>query len=61
MVGGDEQSTLADFVGGAAIDLEFVIGEVGNAAIVLLVLGISEKNDALDLILNGAAESRNGS
>ena len=52
----DVQRTVADGVGGVAVDLGLLGREVGDTAIVLAVLGVAEEDDTLDLVLDGRVE-----
>lgn len=56
----DEERAIADGIGGAAVDLGLVRGKVGDTAVVLLVLGVAEEDDALDLVLDGRVELADG-
>lgn len=47
---GDGKSTNADQIASCAEDLQAVLRVVGDGATVLLVLGVSEENSALDLV-----------
>lgn len=52
--------TVADGVRNIAVDRQLGRGEVGDAAEVLEVLGVAEQDDALDLVLDRRAQSRDG-
>lgn len=49
----DDQGPFADQITGLAVHEEPVDGVIGDAAVVLLVLGPSEQHDALDLLADG--------
>lgn len=56
----DEQSAIADGVGGAAVDLGAVARVVGDAAQVLEVLGVAEERGADNLVLDSARKLGEG-
>jgi len=60
VAGEDEEGAPADGVGGGAVDGGLALGEVGDAAAVLDVLGVAEEDDALDLVLEGGVELGDG-
>jgi len=61
MGGRHDQATLADLISHLAEDLEAVGWIVGYSAVVLLVLGIAEEYDALDLLADSCAAVADGS
>lgn len=61
MGGRDGQGALADPVSRLAEDLEAVGGIVGDSAVVLLILGVAEEHDALDLFADRRAAVADGS
>jgi len=56
MSGEDEQGAPANRVGGGAVHLGLGLGEVGDLAKVLEVLGVAEQDDTLDLVLDCGGE-----
>jgi hypothetical protein len=52
---GDRQRTVAHLVARGAKHLEAVAGIAGDAAVVLLVLCVSEQDGADDLVAHGGA------
>ena len=58
---GKDERTLADEVAPVAEDGGPLGRVVGDALVVLLVLGVAEEDGALDLLLDGGAELREGS
>jgi hypothetical protein len=57
---GDDERAGADGIANIAEDLGTLTGVIGDGAAVLEVLGVSEEGDALDLLLDGAAELADG-
>lgn len=55
-----DQAAGADQVSDSTEDLEAVGRVVGNLAVVLLVLGVAEEDDALDLLADGGATVADG-
>lgn len=52
----DDQRAIANEISRSTEDLEVCLGETGNTAIVLLVLGVSKEDDALDLVADGGRQ-----
>ena len=52
----DVQRAVADSIGRVAVDLGLLGREVGDATAVLAVLGVTEEDNTLDLVLDGRAD-----
>lgn len=50
------ESATADRITSVAVHLRLRCRKIGNAAVVLLILGVAEENDTLDLVLDGGAD-----
>jgi len=57
---GHDQRTATNTVTLVAVDLHFLLWEVWDAAIVLLVAGVSVEDDGSNLVLDVAAEFTDG-
>lgn len=56
----NNQRAVADHIPSSAVDLDLVLGEIGDLSVILLVAGIAEEHDALDLVLESVVEAGDG-
>ena len=60
MGGENGQSPRADGVAGAALNPRLILGEIGDGAPVLQVLGVAEEDGAGNLVFDGGTGLRQG-
>jgi len=60
MSGRDDEGSVAHEVAVCAIHGEVALRVAGDAAVVLLVPGVSEKHNALNLVADSGGQSRDG-